>query len=93
VPAGPRASRLRTEGVTWQVVGDQIVLLDLTASHYVELNTSGSFLFRLIDEGSSDEELALALTSRYGLDAATARADVAEFLELLTHRNLLAPPA
>lgn len=70
-------------------VDDQVVLLDLRSAHYLRLNSTGKLLWALLEQDRSPDELAAALQQRYGLAAATARADVAAFLAALQARDLL----
>ncbi len=81
--------QLRTEGLTWQVVDETVVVLDLGGSVYLRLNGSGRTLWERLAEGCADEELVDALTERYDVDRDRAAADVAGFVAELRHRNLI----
>ncbi len=82
--------RLRTDGVTWQEIDGDLVLLDLHRSTYLTTNGSGAFLAKLLVEERDAEELTDALVAEYGIDAETARSDVAEFVAGLGSLGLLA---
>ena len=82
--------RLRTDGLTWNVVGDDLIVLDLQGSVYLKVNGSGRLLWEGLAEGVGDEELVAALRQRYGIDIRQAEADVAAFLADLRARDLLA---
>jgi hypothetical protein len=90
MPSETRPSRLRADGLTWQVLGDAVVVLDLATSQYLQLNTSGAVLFQLLADGADDAGLALALEQRYGLAPEAAVTDVADFLADLRAQGLLA---
>ncbi len=81
--------QLRQTGITWQVVGDDVVVLDLTGSVYLKLNGSGRFLWERLAEGTSEPELVVALTERFDVDEVRARADVESFLGDARRRDLI----
>ena len=81
--------QLRSSGLTWQVVDDEIVVLDLEGSVYLRLNGSGRLLWEHLDTPSSASELAEALVEEYGIDAAQAAADVGAFVDTLSDRQLI----
>ena len=80
---------LRDEGLTWQDLDGQVVVLDLRSSSYLELNSSASILFLQLSEGGSQESLVAALISAYRLDEDTADRDVRAFLEVMAQHDLL----
>lgn len=81
--------QLRQTGITWQVVGDDVVVLDLDGSVYLKLNGTGRFLWERLAEESSEPDLVAALVDRYGIDEARAQADVASFLGDARRRDLI----
>lgn len=75
-------------------IADQIVAIPTgessrTLSGLVALNDSGRFLFDLLQSPRTEEELIAAMQGTYEVDALTARADVAEFLQILRQNQLL----
>lgn len=86
----PRALTLRHDAVSWAPTDeDLIVVLDLRTSKYLSLNPSGSVLWQLLADGSTEPDLRAALADRFGLDDAKATADVDAFLGSLRGRDLL----
>lgn len=81
--------RLRQNDLTWQVVGDDVVVLDLGGSVYLRVNGSGRVLWEALAAGAGEAELAGALVERFGIDAAQAGADVDAFLTDLRARGLV----
>ncbi len=82
--------QLRQADLTWQVAGDDIVVLDLAGSVYLKLNGSGRVLWEALAEPCTESDLRAALIDRYGIDEERAGADVAAFLADLRARGLLA---
>jgi len=86
--AGPGAPRI-SDRCAWQVVEGEAVLLDLHGKRLAGLNATGSFLFPLLDGVRTVEELAAAVTERFGVGRERARADVRSFLADLTRRGFV----
>jgi len=82
--------QLRQADLTWQIAGDDVVVLDLEGSVYFKLNGSGRVLWEALTEPRTEPELAAALVERYGIDESRAATDVAAFLADLRARGLLA---
>lgn len=53
------------------------------------LNGSGLFLWRQLQEERTEEELLAAMLAEYEIDAETARADIAKFLDQLKATRIL----
>ena len=81
--------QLRQENLTWQIAGDEVVVLDLEGSVYLKLNGSGRVLWEALAELCTEAELTSALVDRYEIDEARAAADVAQFVDALRARRLL----
>ncbi|MBR5152409.1 MAG: PqqD family protein [Clostridia bacterium] len=58
-------------------------------SAVVSLNDTGAYLWRYLEEDSSEQELVSALTEEYGIDTSLAKEAVSVFLEMLREHNLL----
>lgn len=86
-----RTLRLREQGLNWQVVGDQVVVLDLHSSQYLEINASGALLFCRVADGATLEDLAAELEQRYALTPQRATSDAEAFVRRLSEAGLLAP--
>ena len=76
------------------VLGDvdgEIVALNMESSSYLHLNSSGSFIFGLLDgsEPRSLEWLCQRVQQEYQVDDATCRQDVGEFVTRCIDLNLL----
>jgi hypothetical protein len=81
--------QLRQVGLTWQVVGADVVVLDLEGSVYLKLEGSGRVLWEALVEPRPEAELVAVLMDRYGIDEGLAAVDVAAFLDDLRTRRLL----
>ncbi len=81
--------QLRSEGITWQEIDGELVILDTTRSVYLTTNVAGAHLAKLLTEERSLEELAGALVEEYGIDEVTAQADAAAFAADLEGKGLL----
>ncbi len=81
--------QLRQSDLTWQVAGDDVIVLDLSGSVYLKLNGSGRVLWEELREPRSEADLAAALVREYGIDESRAATDVAAFVADLRARDLL----
>jgi hypothetical protein len=80
---------LREAGLTWHVVGDDVVVLDLERSTYLKLNGTAKLLWECLTTCSTEVELAALLVERFGIPEERAADDVAAFLADLRGRDLL----
>ncbi|WP_028707946.1 PqqD family protein [Propionicicella superfundia] len=84
--------RIRPEGLTWQEIDGELVILDLQNSTYLTTNAAGAILAKELTEERSLPELAARLVAEFGIDAATAERDAAAFVAQLEAKRLLADP-
>jgi hypothetical protein len=83
--------QLRQADLTWQLAGDEVVILDLEGSVYLKLNGSARLLWERLVDPCTEDELVAALRDAYDIDHDRAAADVTGFLDDLRHRGLLEP--
>jgi hypothetical protein len=81
--------QLRQADLTWQVAGDDVVILDLKGSVYLKLNGSARVLWERLVEPCTESDLTATLVDRYRIDDERATADVTAFLADLRQRGLL----
>jgi len=82
--------KLRTDGVTWQEIDGELVILDMKTSAYLTTNVAGAVLAkRLVDDASIDD-LTGALVAEFHIDDQTARSDAEAFIAQLREKDLLA---
>lgn len=81
--------RLREGAVEWREIDGEIVALEVASSTYIAANRSGGILWLRLKDGTTRDELVDELTTRYDVEPAQARTDVAGFLAALTARGLL----
>jgi Coenzyme PQQ synthesis protein D (PqqD) len=80
---------LRNDELTWRMVDNEVVLLDLRTSQYFSVNGAGSVLWELLADGTTPVRLSEELVQRYGLDPDQAARDVDRFLATLEAHGLL----
>ena len=76
--------------VAHQVVDGEAVLVDLAGGRTMGLNATGTLVWTLLGAGQDEDAIARAVGERYGLELATARGEVQEFLGTLRTRGLIA---
>ena len=82
--------KLREEGLSWQELDGEIVVLDLVKSVYLRINGSGTALWRRLAEGADRDELVSSLTEAYDVEEQQAARDVELFVTDLRQQGLLA---
>jgi hypothetical protein len=80
---------LREGGMTWRELDDQIVVLDLETSVYLNVTGSGAVVWLLLADGATLEAMVDAVVEAYDIDPETARTDLVAFLDDLRQRGLL----
>ena len=80
---------VRTDGVVWRRVGDDVILMDLGPSVYHSLRGVGAEVWQLLSDGPrSLADLVGALHEEYEVDVAVLRTDLEVFLHRLREAGL-----
>lgn len=85
--------RLKSDFTLREITGDYIVIptgenyLDFGA--VISLNDSGAFLWNMLQEEKSFDDLTESLINEYGIDNTTAQEDVKDFINLLKEHGLI----
>lgn len=58
-------------------------------SGIIKLSESGAFLWNILEQGASREELIAKMLEEYAVDEATAAADIDRFVDKLREADLL----
>ena len=85
--------KLKDGFVLKQVAGDTVVVptkTDMNLNMVITLNTTGAFLWKLLEQGAQEQELVDKLLEEYDVDAATARRCVADFVKKVEAHGFLA---
>lgn len=85
----PAQFSLRTDDLKWTATDEGVTVLDLRTARYLQLNRSGALLWERLSVGASVDELAEALTQRFGIDRDRAHHDAREFVSTLRDRGFL----
>jgi hypothetical protein len=78
--------------VLWQVVDDEVVVLDATAGEYRGLDDVGTHMWLALDSAPDVAAAYERLCGMYDVDAETLRRDLAEFIGKLVNGGLLTTP-
>jgi hypothetical protein len=72
--------KLRPGSVSWKVIDDEAILLDIEASEYIGMNTSATLLLQALDAGATELEMVASLQRRFDLEPGIAAHDVHAFI-------------
>ena len=81
--------KLRADGLAWENVDDEIIVLDSRASRYYRLNGSGALLWTMLDDGASRADMVSKLLHTYSIDEDVATNDVDTFIADLERQKLV----
>ena len=90
----PRADRLTQlrllkDSVDWREVDGEIVALHAGTATYFAANRTATALWQALAEGADRDELVQRLVDEFGVEAATAGADIDRFVTELKSHDLL----
>lgn len=76
-----------------EIAGETVAIPSGEAAHklsgLIALNGTGKYLFELLQTEQSEDTLVSTMMNVYDVDQATARNDVAEFLQILRSSDML----
>ena len=77
------------DGVMFNRIGDEIVILDLDSGTYFGLDPVGSRLWELLSGGAAIGEAIAAMHAEYDVDRETLERDLNALVDDLKNRKLL----
>ena len=80
------------ESVAWQQFADEVVLIDVNAGEYHNLNDVGSRMWQALEQCDDVAAAYDRLLATYEVDEARLRGDLAAFIEELVAKGLLVTP-
>lgn len=94
--AGNRGNMKRKDDFSLENVGGQDLLIPLGSkvldlNGLIVLNATGRYIWELLAEDRSLDELVTAVTERFDVDAGQARTDTAAFVEDLGQKGWIEP--
>lgn len=82
--------KLVERGLTWRELDGTIVVLHLDRSVYLNVTGAGTVIWKCLVHDCSFEDLVDAVLDEFDVDRPTAEGDVAQFVDELRRRALLA---
>lgn len=81
--------RLRVDDLSWRLIENEIVAVDIASSTYLSANPSGALLWQMLADGTTRRDLIDSLVERFGIAVELAEADADAFVANLESRGLL----
>lgn len=81
--------QLRTDQISWREIDGEILALNLESSSYLQTNSAGGGLWKMLIGGASREHLIDHLVATYEIERERATVDVDAFVADLNERGLL----
>ena len=82
--------QLNNARLTWRIVEDEAIAIDLESAQYLSINSSGVALLERLANGTTFQEMVDHLQEQFGIDLETATRDTVAFLASLRELGLLA---
>ena len=76
-------------GVVTQIFEAEMVLLDVAAGHYFELNASGTLMLQALLNGADRGQTVAAVQQKFQIDAERAASDLEALLASLREARLI----
>lgn len=77
--------------VASSLLGDELVLINLSTGVYYSMGNVGSLIWQLTDLGFSVSETVATVSARYGIPADRVKADVRTVLEQMLQERIFVP--
>ena len=88
-PLSLQAVVVQNDGVFWQDVIDDVVILDMEQGQYFGIENTGATIWRLLEKPVTIAALCDRLTELYDVDRETCETDVLAFAERLHVAGLI----
>jgi hypothetical protein len=75
--------------VVWRVFDGRVTILGGDLARLFVLNRTGTFLWQMLAEPKTEDEIGHELSKRFVVEAETARGDAARLLDDLRRRSLV----
>ena len=79
----------RAEDIPWNVVDDEVVLLNLDSGHYYSLNESGRRIWELLDGENTIPDIIGVICEEFNVDQEKAVKDINELIDELLNEKLV----
>ena len=79
----------RSEGVVFNKLDDELVMMSLANSEYYGLDNIGSQIWEIIEQPVSFNDIIATLIKKYDVSEENCIADIQEFLTVLFDKNLI----
>ncbi|MDD5431735.1 MAG: PqqD family protein [Candidatus Omnitrophica bacterium] len=85
----PVQYKIKTEDVSYKLVENEVIVLNLKTGEYYTLDETGSFVWLLLEQKTSIDEIAGKLSKKYGIDKKVAFSDTKLLLKNFMKENLI----
>ncbi len=75
--------------VAFKIIGDRIVMMDLSTGNYYSLNNTAYHIIQLLQKGKKQEEIIKSLQSSFSITPLKAKRDVQKLMLQLRKARLL----
>ena len=85
------ASRLTRDAMLADFSADESIVLDVEAGRYHQLNATGAFIWKALENEKTDDQIVEGLVEEFAVSRERASASLRAFLDNLASRGFLNP--
>jgi len=79
----------RSENFVFNEVDGELVMMNIEDGSYASLNETGKYIWNILEEPKSIEEILPSILDEYDIDPSTAKTEIESFLLKLVEQNIL----
>lgn len=81
--------KINSEDITYRIIDNQAVILNLKTGNYYSLNETGTFIWELLNKGINRQDLIDRVIEEFGVDKKIAIRDVKFLLKDLISEKIV----
>lgn len=81
--------KINSEDITYRIIDNEAVILNLKTGNYYSLNETGAFIWRLLEDGIGRDSLIDRVTEEFGIDKKSAIRDIKLLLKDLISEKII----
>jgi hypothetical protein len=88
--SNPKKIALNENQISWKAVDNEIVIINFETSHYFSLNSTGSYIWQLIEkEAATLPQVIKSVSAYFSVDEDAIKDEVNSLIDELLEENLI----
>ena len=81
--------KINSEDISYRIIEDEAVILNLKTSDYYSLNKTGTFIWKLLENKANLEDIISKFADEFGINIKTATNDIQQLLRDFKRQKLI----